>query len=551
MAALSHSRARPPTPLDYGEISRAYLTSRMWAATALSLGAAVFAVLYQWTEMGVVVVGGGASALHSLHLRGRRHPSPEPILYSDAALIALGSLAVRLVPAAYGAPALMLSTVAFLTLDRRRLIRFLAVLVGAFLPAALASIASPSGIPSSTVVIVAAFATAIFTVETFGVLTGARRALADRRLYQEGVTSIMEAAAGGIVMVRDDRTVGLANAAAVAMLAGPEGLVGHPISMHRGRVFETDGTEVRPEEEILTRVLATGELVRRTERIIESPDGRRLVVDVTGVPLLAKDGAVLGAVLSFSDVTDLRHLAEELARRNDELERAQRSRMELIASVSHELRTPLTAVVGLASELADGDFDGDEARGLARIVSDESREVAAIIDDLLVAARSEAGQLTIRPVEVDLVSEAAQALARLPGGEAALAGESPVVGFVDPVRFRQIVRNLYTNALRYGGTGISVLVELDRGAARLRVVDDGPGISEDRWERIFDPFERTRMDGTPGSVGLGLTVSRRLARMMGGDLTYRHAGGESVFELLVPSSSSLGLGDSPSLGLWE
>lgn len=540
MSTFADPRAGRPAPLDYGEISRAYLTARMWAAAALAAGAGVFAGLSGWGEMLVVVGGGAASSLHSALIRDRRTRSPEPILYLDAAIIALGGLAVRLVPAAYAAPAIMLSTVAFLTLDRRRLLRFLAFLTAVTLPASLASVAPPAGIPPGAVVTVAGLATAIFTFETFGVLAAARRALAVRRTYEEALSSVVEAAAGGIILVGADGVVRLSNAAADAMFAGPEGLAGRPISSVRGRVFDPDGTPVAPGEETSTRTLATGEKTGPTERIVETPAGRRLVVAVTGVPLTGPRGEVSGVVLSFADVTELRSLAAELAGRNAELVEAQRARMELIASVSHELRTPLTAVVGLAGELAEGGFDGAEARELARIVFDESREVAAIVDDLLVAARAEAGELVVRSVDVDLVSEAAQAIAQLPGGAMSLRPSGPVRGRVDPVRFRQIVRNLYTNALRYGGPTVRVHVEPDGDRAVLRVVDDGPGIPPDRRDRIFEPFERSRDAGAPGSVGLGLTVSRRLARLQGGDLTYRYAAGESIFELVVPAAGDPG-----------
>jgi len=82
---------------------------------------------------------------------------------------------------------------------------------------------------------------------------------------------------------------------------------------------------------------------------------------------------------------------------------------------------------------------------------------------------------------------------------------------------------------------VAVHVDADGDRARVRVVDDGPGIPADRRERIFEPFERAERAGTPGSVGLGLTVSRQLARLQGGELAYHHPGAESVFELVVPA----------------
>jgi signal transduction histidine kinase len=95
----------------------------------------------------------------------------------------------------------------------------------------------------------------------------------------------------------------------------------------------------------------------------------------------------------------------------------------------------------------------------------------------------------------------------------------------DPIRVRQIIRNLITNALRYGGPNIEVVMSSTAGARIIEVIDDGEGIPEADRERIFVAYERAHhTEGQPGSVGLGLTVSRTLADLMGGSLTYRFDG---------------------------
>jgi signal transduction histidine kinase len=214
-----------------------------------------------------------------------------------------------------------------------------------------------------------------------------------------------------------------------------------------------------------------------------------------------------------------------------------RARTQLLASVGHELRTPLTAVVGFSQILREGNLPKQEIDDLIASLAREAFDLAGIVDDLLVAARDQIGELSVIAVTVNTRAQVAQVLE---GWEQSIGNEIQVVSssdsraLADPARLRQIVRNLLTNALRYGGD--KVRVEIDDGpeCVYVRVCDDGPGVPPERWQRIFEPYEReTGKDQQPASVGLGLAVSRQLARRMGGDLTYRHTG-ESVFELALP-----------------
>ena len=107
--------------------------------------------------------------------------------------------------------------------------------------------------------------------------------------------------------------------------------------------------------------------------------------------------------------------------------------------------------------------------------------------------------------------------------------------WADPVRFRQVLRNLITNARRYGGGSIAIEVKQRGDAVAISVVDDGPGVPEDREQAIFEAYERGHANSTqPGSVGLGLTVSRQLARLMDGDLTFQRRDSMTCFEFTVP-----------------
>jgi signal transduction histidine kinase len=212
-----------------------------------------------------------------------------------------------------------------------------------------------------------------------------------------------------------------------------------------------------------------------------------------------------------------------------------------IATVSHELRTPLAAVVGFSGELAnrlDG-YDHDEIAEMVGLISGQSKEVAQLVDDLLTAERAASGNLTVSPCSIELFEECRSILGSLGVDiDVTLVG-GPATAWADTLRTRQIVRNLLTNAHRYGGPHVKMEVSTRSGQILLVVSDDGPGVKGIDAEHIFDPYYRSQSsaaDARPDSVGLGLAVARQLARMMGGDLVYRRRAGWTRFELTLPSA---------------
>jgi signal transduction histidine kinase len=137
----------------------------------------------------------------------------------------------------------------------------------------------------------------------------------------------------------------------------------------------------------------------------------------------------------------------------------------------------------------------------------------------------------MEPVELAHHVESVLAGHREEPGKVITSSLHPGIVDADPIRVRQILRNLITNAIRYGGPNVHVAMTSTTGAHVVEVIDDGPGIPAEDHERIFEAYERAHATaGTPGSVGLGLTVSRTLAQLMGGSLTY-HFDGRSRFRL--------------------
>jgi signal transduction histidine kinase len=241
-------------------------------------------------------------------------------------------------------------------------------------------------------------------------------------------------------------------------------------------------------------------------------------------------------------------MAGRIRRETEALEVLSHSKDELIASVGHELRTPLTAILGFAEILrADSDdLPSSERKELLELLARESADVTGIVEDLLAAARAEIGQLTVTRVGVDLRAQVAQVLeSRVgkPGANIEVSADL-VRAWGDPARVRQIVRNLITNVARHGGEHTWVQISASHSTARLTVRDDGPGVPDADTETIFDPYHTAGGEKThPRSVGLGLTLSRRLARLMGGDLTYRREHGYTIFELTLPLVEAANTGD--------
>jgi signal transduction histidine kinase len=209
--------------------------------------------------------------------------------------------------------------------------------------------------------------------------------------------------------------------------------------------------------------------------------------------------------------------------------------------VGHELRTPLTAVTGFAQVLQDEweSLPDEERREMVSVIVRQGGDLGDIIEDLLVSGRVDAGVLRLEKLPVDLPAEAASVIEGLAGGtdRSFETACEPVWAQADPTRVRQVMRNLLTNALKYGGIAIRVETGRRDSLAVVRVIDDGAGVPEDMRERIFQPFQRAHgAVAAAQSLGLGLAISRQLARAMGGDLAYSYEGDRSIFEFTVPVS---------------
>jgi two-component system sensor histidine kinase BaeS len=232
------------------------------------------------------------------------------------------------------------------------------------------------------------------------------------------------------------------------------------------------------------------------------------------------------------EVADVAEAINGLA---DALERSESRQRRFLLSVSHELRTPLTAVRGYAEALADGVVTGPDAVKAGAVIGSEAERLDRLMSDLLALARAEADDFVLDLVPLDLNDVARAAVEawteQARRAEAVLSAQTsaqPITAVVDPVRARQVVDALVSNALRVTPAGRPVVVAalvLADGRVALQVRDGGPGLTDDDLTVAFDQgVLRDRYEGVrPGGSGLGLALVERLSRRMGGSVTAEHA----------------------------
>ena len=222
------------------------------------------------------------------------------------------------------------------------------------------------------------------------------------------------------------------------------------------------------------------------------------------------------------------HLADKRQREALETQRrAVEIKNEFVSMVSHELRTPLTSIAGFTDALGEslGSMTEREIAEYLVIMKRETSHLADLVEDILVIPRLETGHLRLNLSRLDLRNECfdiADVMFQESEVDCDVAIPAAMRVLADPVRLRQVLRNLLENALKYGGDQVLIDGGQDGRNFRVVITDNGPGVPATDQERIFDHFEQlTKGDARPAQgVGLGLPIARRLVRAMGGDLWY-------------------------------
>jgi PAS domain S-box-containing protein len=352
-------------------------------------------------------------------------------------------------------------------------------------------------------------------------------ALANAELYsrvsleKERSVAIIANIADGIVAVDRDGKVVLWNAAAEEITGVPqEEAIGRTTVQVLQRQIES------PDEEVFAG--------QRLVSILRG--GEELWLSLSEAVMRDPLGAVSGRIFAFRDISADR-MVEQV-------------KSDFVAAVSHELRTPLTSIYGFSETLLRQDipFGEEERRTFLRYIASESERLTEIVDQLLIVARLDAGDLQVERGRIDVGSVVSEVVGSVQEGDVMNGHlfeidlpDEPLAAEADPDKVRQVFNILVENALRYSPEGGTVTVGARRNADRVevRVVDQGTGIPAAEREWIFRKFYRAESaarDGAAGT-GLGLFIAKELVNAMGGRMWVDSTEGEgSSFAFELPAA---------------
>lgn len=287
-------------------------------------------------------------------------------------------------------------------------------------------------------------------------------------------------------------------------------------------------------------------------------DGRRLTIYHWILPYRDSSGEVQGIIGGWIDISERRQLFDDLRCAKERADEANRAKSTFLATMSHEIRTPMNAIIGMLELTLKRIEHQHPDRPAINVAYNSAKDLLELIGDILDIARIESGHLSLSPERVN-PQELVESVVRIFDGLARQKAlelqlyfnplNSPVDVVLDPLRFKQVLSNLVSNAIKFteqGQVRISVNLlpstEPDQVQMQLQVEDSGIGITEQDQQRLFEPFAQVENTGqtAQGGTGLGLVISRSLCERMGGSLQLSSQPGVGTrvqLSLLLPALS--------------
>lgn len=360
------------------------------------------------------------------------------------------------------------------------------------------------------------------------------RLLAEVQRRAAEMDAIFRSLADGVLICGPDGSIVRTNRAASKMFGyAPEELGPSAADRIRRLAAETPNGRPLTEADAPSVRALRGETVQSQVLVIHPKDGDRpLWVATSAAPIRTASGEIVGAVLSFTDVTELHDL--------------QRQQEDLLSAVSHDLRVPVTIIRGQAQILArllqKSGGNGSMERSIEAIIVG-TRRMNAMIQDLVDSARIESGRLKLDPSPVHLRQFVLDLCDRLAAAHEGSSGRisvhtpdglPPVLA--DSDRLERILTNLLSNALKYSADAVDVTVERCDGEVVISVADRGPGIAPEEMPTLFNRYAQTRTGRQHHeSLGLGLYITQGLVEAHGGRIWVRSQLGEgSTFSFTLP-----------------
>ncbi len=371
-------------------------------------------------------------------------------------------------------------------------------------------------------------------------------------LQSEKVKSdiILSTIEDGVIFIDADKTIQLFNPAA-ARLSG--WLAGEAVGLdYKSVLILTDqkGTPYEPEQNPFERIYSTKTAIHDNTASLRTRSDKLIEIDISVSPLLDDGGDVHGVVAIFRDVSDQR--------------REEKQRADFISTASHEMRTPVAAIEGyLALALNDRVSKIDaKARGFLEKAHESTQHLGQLFQDLLTSAKAEDGRLTSHPSAVEMgdfvekLTDTLHFVAEKKGlgiefiigsGKGSYSDASKVIKpfyycYVDPDRMREVVTNLFDNAVKYTESGkITLGLTADDKVVQFSIRDTGPGIPVEDQAHLFQKFYRVDNSATRtiGGTGLGLFICKKIVELYDGHIWVESTlGAGSTFFINLPRLTS-------------
>lgn len=360
---------------------------------------------------------------------------------------------------------------------------------------------------------------------------------------------ILETMSEGVLIKNRFGKIVEANPSACKILGlSRDELLGMMANDARWQRLREDGTPYQPFEIPALEVLRSG--IPVSNEVIGVPDGEKGTkwLHLSASPLFEPfDETPSFVVSTFSDITHLKAQQEHLRDLSIKANAANAAKTQFLANMSHELRTPLNGVVGVASALANTPLD-DRQKRMVELIRSSGKDLERQLSDILDLTKVEAGELQLETVPTDVAMILQEVVGLMSGAcaqkklELAFDNQLPAKQLYlgDPVRLRQIVTNLVSNAVKFTSAGRVKVTASPRPAGTgliIQVEDTGIGFDEAQSQRLFERFSQadTSITRRFGGTGLGLAITKSLTELMGGTIT-AHSTPQvgSVFTLDLP-----------------